>query len=134
SSSPPADGVCSPTSSVPCQSANQERAPPSSPTRRFTALEAPAARVVAPPVKLAHLPPPVTLTPVSEVVPVLVSVTTMVTVVPTATLDPSAGVELLSVSVVAGRKIAPADTSLSPVDGKSVVAGTVRGQSADQAV
>ena len=43
-------------------------------------VEAPAASVVAPPLKLAQDPPPVTLTPLSEVVPVLVSVTTTVTV------------------------------------------------------
>ena len=45
-------------------------------------VEAPTARVVAPPVKLAHLPPPVTFTAVSGSLPVLASVTTIVTVSP----------------------------------------------------
>ena len=63
-------------------------------------VEAPAASVLAPPVKEAHLPPGVTDTPVSEAVPVLVSVTTMVAVLPTGALEPLAGVELFKVKEV----------------------------------
>ena len=62
-------------------------------------VEAPGASVVAPPVKLAHLPPPVTFTPVSEVVPVLVSVTTIVISRPTGWFAPG-GVWLANISVV----------------------------------
>ena len=80
-------------------------------------VDAPAASVVAPPVKLAHLPPPLTLTLLSDVVPVLVSVTTMVTVPPTATFDPSAGVELLSVSEVDVVRPVTLPEACSPADG-----------------
>src|SRR5580765_8177711 len=83
-------------------------------------VEALAARVVAPPVKLAHLPPPVTFTPLSEAVPVLVSVTTMVAVPPTAALDPSAGLELFSVSVVDVVRPVKLPEACSPVDGAAV--------------
>src|SRR5262249_59315789 len=67
--------------------------------KQMTAAEAGPSRVFGPPVILAHLPPPLTLTLLSDVPPVLVSVTTIVTVPPTAMTPPSAGVELFSVKI-----------------------------------
>src|SRR5215468_11024534 len=97
-------------------------------------VDAPAASVLAPPVKEAHLPPPLTATPVSEAVPVLVSVTTMVAVPPTAALEPLAGVELFSVKEVDVVRPVRLPDWCSPVAGAGVPNWSVPTPSAVQAL
>ena len=88
-----------PNWSVPMPSAVQAFAPAAIVNVQVKSVEAPGARVAAPPPnKPVHLPPPVTDTPVSEAVPVFFSVTTMVAVLPTGAFEPSAGVELFKVN------------------------------------
>src|SRR5262245_49815160 len=58
----------------------------------------------------------------------------MVTVVPTATLDPSAGVELLSVSDVDVVRPVTLPSACSPVDGTGLPCESVPWPSADQAL
>src|SRR5439155_200901 len=75
-----------PNWSVPWPSAVQALGPAAATKVQVKVVEAPAARVEAPPVnRPVQTPPPVTLTPVRLVVPVFVSVTVTVTLVPAGT-------------------------------------------------
>src|SRR5262245_53110197 len=69
----PVAGTGLPRESVPWPSANQELVPRPAVKVHAKSVEAPTASVVAPPVKLAQAPPPVTFTPLSALLPVLVS-------------------------------------------------------------
>src|SRR5215472_15828986 len=115
----PAAGTGLPSESRPWPSANQVLTPRAALKVQVKFVEAPTARVEAPPEKLAQAPPPETLTPVRAELPVLVSVTTTVTSVPISTGP--AGVWLAVISEVEAETPLTLPAACSPAAGTALL-------------